>query len=407
MRKLKLFNFLEKRIEGSEVITADMVEQMAFKELALHIAISYIANTLSKCEIKTYEKGEETKDLLYYLLNVSPNQNQNASQFINKVLENYFYDGHALVIMHNDMLYCADSFEVDETNPLKDFLFTNVTIGSQQIKRRFKASEVFYFKLDNKDVKAIVDMLYQQYGDIIALALQTFKATNGRKYKLILEQYKAGDPNFAKTFEEVIKAQLQTFINNDNTVYPQFKGMDLQEFKAEAGRANTTDIISMRKEVFETVGQAFKIPLSMMYGNITNMNEIVKVYLSFCIDPIADMISEEITRKRYDIDEWKKGYYVEVDTSCINYVDILEVADKADKAIASGLASIDELRPRVRLKPLETDFSTAHFMTKNYDLADNLLKNLNKEGGEEDEQELLLDDQGGAERDNQHLRGHH
>lgn len=404
MRKFNLFNFLEKRVEGSEVITADMVEQMAFKELALHIAISYIANTLSKCEIKTYENNKETKGLLYYLLNVSPNQNQNASQFINKVLENYFYYGHALVVMHNDMLYCADGFNIDETNPLKDFLFTNVTIGAQQLKKRYKASEVFYFKLDNKDVKNLVDLLYQQYGNIIALALQTFKATNGRKYKLILEQYKAGDPNFAKTFEEVIKAQLKTFIDNDNSVYPQFKGMDLQEFKAESGRANTTDIIAMRKEVFETVGQAFKIPLSMMYGNITNMNEIVKVYLSFCIDPIADMISEELTRKKYTLNEWKKGNYVEVDTSCINYVDILEVADKADKAIASGLTSIDELRPRVRLKPLETDFSTAHFMTKNYELADNLLKNIDKEGGEEDEQKVLLDDQNRSKRDNQHLR---
>ena len=53
----------------------------------------------------------------------------------------------------------------------------------------------------------------------------------------------------------------------------------------------------MRKETFEVVAQALKIPLTMMYGNITNMNEIVKVFLSICIDPLADMISEELTRK--------------------------------------------------------------------------------------------------------------
>ena len=105
------------------------------------------------------------------------------------------------------------------------------------------------------------------------------------------------------------------------------------------------------------------------------------MYLSICIDPLADMMSEELTRKRYSFNEWAKGSYVEIDTSCINYVDILEVADKADKAIASGLASVDELRPRVRLKPLETDFSTSHFMTKNYELAENILKNVETEGG--------------------------
>lgn len=395
MRKYNLFNFLEKRVDTAEIstVTAQMMEQAAFKELALHIAVSYIANTLSKCEFKTYKNGKETKGLLYYLLNVSPNPNQNSSQFINQVVENYFYnpDG-ALVLLHNDKLYCADSFDIDDSNPLKEYFYHNVTFNCQQIKKRHKASEVFHFKLDNQHVKTLVDSLYSQYSEIIALALQTFKATNGRKYKLLLEQYKAGDPAFAKLFEEVIKTQLKTFIENDNAVYPQFKGMDLQEFQT-SGRTDTSDIIAMRKEVFDTTAQAFKIPLSMMYGNITNINEIVKVYLSFCIDPLADMLSEELTRKRYTLEEWQRGNYVEVDTSCINYVDILEVADKADKAIASGLASIDELRPRVRLKPLETDFSTSHFITKNYDLADNLLKNLQEEGGKKDEEKQLLFDE--------------
>lgn len=379
--RFSLFDFLGKKVDEAKIstVTAKLIEQAAFKELALHIAISYIANTLSKCEFKTYENGKETKGLLYYLLNVSPNSNQNSSQFINQLLENYFYEGESLVVMQNDMLYCADSFAVDETNPLKDFYYTDIAVGFQQLRKKFKASEVFHFKLDNKDVKKLVDLLYMQYSEIMALALQTFKATNGRKYKLLLENYRAGDPAFAATFENVIKAQLKSFIENDNAVYPQFKGTDLQEFVA-AGRTDTSDIISMRKEIFETTAQAFKIPLSMMYGNITNMNEIVRVYLSFCIEPIADMISEEITRKRYSFDEWKRGCFVEIDTSCINYVDILESADKVDKAIASGVTSIDELRPRFRLNPLNTDFSKAHFITKNYDLAENMLKQLDNGG---------------------------
>lgn len=410
MKRYNLFNFLEKKVSAAELstVTAKQMEQLAFKELALHIAISYIANTLSKCEFKTYENGKETKELLYYLLNVSPNQNQNSSQFINQLIETYFYHGEALVVMHNDMLYCADNFDVDDTNPLKEYTYYNVCFNGQQVRKKYKASEVFHYKLDNENVKNLVDLLYTQYGEVIALALQTYKATNGRKYKLLLDNYKAGDPTFASMFENVIKKQLQSFIENDNSVYPQFKGTDLQEFKAESGRADANDIIAVRKEIFDTTAQAFKIPLSMMYGNITNINEIVKVYLSFCIDPIADMLSEETTRKRYSFDEWQKGCYVEVDTSCINYVDILEVADKADKAIASGLTSIDELRPRVRLKPLETDFSTSHFITKNYELAENMLKNLqDEEEVNEDEQELLLDDENEAERDNQHLRRHH
>jgi HK97 family phage portal protein len=131
----------------------------------------------------------------------------------------------------------------------------------------------------------------------------------------------------------------------------------------------------MRKEIFDVVAQALKIPLSMMYGNITNMNEVVKVYLSICIDPLADMIGEESTRKYFTFDEWKNGCSVEVDTSCINHIDILEVADKVDKAISSGAASIDEIRKRLGWKPLMTEFSQAHWMTKNYALAEDMMNN--------------------------------
>lgn len=390
--KFNFYDFLGKKVDTAEIstIATKAMEQAAVKELALHIGISYIANTLSKCEIKTYENGKEEQGLLYYLLNVAPNPNQNASQFINQILENYFYDGEALVVMHKDRLYCADSFVVDESDPLKEFYYENITFGNQQIKKKLRANEVFHFKLDNKNVKRLIDGLYAQYGEIIALALQAFKTTNGRKYKLLLENYRAGDPAFAAAFENVIKAQLKTFIENDNAVYPQFKGTDLQEFQT-SDRADTADIISMRKEVFETTAQALKIPLPLIYGNMTNLKEIIGQYLTFCIEPIGDMLSEELTRKRYSFDEWKKGCRVEVDTSCINYVDILECADKVDKAIASGVTCIDELRPRFRLERLGTDFSTAHFMTKNYDLAENMLENLQDEEVKEDEPTVLLD----------------
>lgn len=393
MRKYSIFNFLEKKLElnKTQTLIVETMEKASFRELALHIAISYIANTLSKCEIKTYENGKEVKEKLYYMLNVCPNTNENSSQFINHFIENYYYNGEALLVPYGDMLYCADSFDFDDSNPLKEHVYQNVTFGSTQIKKKYKANEVFHLKLDNRKVRNLVDLLCNEYGQVISLALQAYKRTNGKKYKLLLEQYRAGDKEFNEVFEKTIKNQLKAFLENENAVYPQFKGIDLQEFST-ATPMNSSDIVAVRKEIFEVTAQAFKIPLTMMNGNITNMNEIVKVYLSICIDPLADMISEEITRKYYSFEEWKRGCYVRVDTSCINHVDILEVADKVDKAIASGLCSIDELRPRVNLDPLETDFSTRHFLTKNYDVAENVLSGESGEkGGKADEEDVLLD----------------
>lgn len=380
MRKYSLFNFLEKKIDTAELspVTQSLLDQLAFKELALYIGISYIANTLSKCEFKTFENGEEVQNKLYYMLNVSPNPNENSSQFINKFVENYFYKGHSLIVPHNNMMYCADDFDIDESNPLKENLFYNATFGCHQLNKKYKSSDVFYFKLDNQCAKALVDSLYMQYGDVISQALATYKRTNGTKYKMILENYKAGDAQFNKIFNEVLKEQLKTFVDNDNAIYPQFKGIDLQEFSSKSPK-DTGDIIAMRKEIFEVTAQALKIPLPMMLGNITNMNEIVKVYLSICIDPLADMISEEFTRKYYTFDEWKAGNCIRVDTSCINHVDILEVANNIYNAVGSGVVNIDDIRKRLGWKPLETEFSQQFFLTKNYVPAEEMLK---VEGGE-------------------------
>jgi HK97 family phage portal protein len=235
-------------------------------------------------------------------------------------------------------------------------------------------------KLDNKNVKAIVDSLYLHYGEVISTALAAYKRTNGTKYKLLLEQYRAGDAVFEKLYNDVIQKQLKTFIENDNAVYPQYKGLDLQEFSSKTPH-KTDDIVAMRKEIFETTAQAFKIPLSMMYGNITNMNEIVKVYLSFCIDPLADMISEEFTRKYYSFDEWKAGNYIKVDTSCINHVDILEVANEVYNLVGAGF-SLDELRDRLDKQKLNTEFSRTHFLSKNFVPAEDMLNSEIPKGGE-------------------------
>lgn len=367
MFKEKIIDFLGRQVSDAEMeeVGFALADKIYFQEIALYIAISYIANTISKCEIKTYDKGKEVQDDLYYRLNVSPNPNQNSSQFWNQVIERYFYEGDALVFQHKDRIYCADGFTVDE-KPFGEDVFDSVSVRTESLAKQFLASDVFYFKLDNRRVSSLVRGLFSDYGDLLNAAIASYIDGTSEKYKLALDNYQAGDKKFLEEFNTVIKKQLETFLKSSRAVYPQFKGQDLQRMDKGGYTASASDIVSMRKEVFEITSQAFKIPLSMMYGNITNMGEIVKVYLSFCIDPVAQMISEELTRKTATMEQWMAGNRVIVDTSAINHIDLLDVADKADKLISSGVACIDDVRKRLGMQPLETDYSTAHFLTKNY-----------------------------------------
>lgn len=347
-----------------ESVGSKIEEQLYFKELALYIAKSYIANTISKCEFKVFEDGKEVQNELYYALNVDPNPNQSSSQFLNALINTLYDKNEALVIPHKSRLYIADGFTI-EKRPLKDNLFSNISVEEQTLGKPLKASDVFYFRLDDKGVKALIEGLYTTYGQLFAAACKAFKKRNGQKYKLLLDRGATGDKTFMDQFNNVIKTQLESFIENEDAVYPQFKGQDLQALPVVA--QNSADVIALRKEIFEVTAQAFKIPLPMMYGNITNMQEIVKVYLTFCIDPLADMLGEELTRKINTFETWNGGKKrVRVDTSRINHIDLLDVADKADKLISCGVASIDELRKVLDMEPLLTEFSQKHWITKNY-----------------------------------------
>lgn len=356
-----------------DTVIGDIKSEIFYKELALYTAITLIANAISKCEIKTYENNKEVKDKLYYSLNLSPNVNQNSSQFWHKVIEKMVYDGEALVLDINDKLYCADGFSVDPY-PILGNKYNGVRVETLSFNKVFTNEEVLLFKLDDIHLKKLIDGLYNQYGLLLSYAIKSYNKSHSTKYKLKMSSVKAGDDKFNKIFEEVIKKQLKTFLENDNAVYPEFEGYNLEDISPKSNIKDSSDIRELRKDIFEIVGQTFKIPTSLMLGNITNMSEIVKLFLTFCIDPIADMISEELNRKIFSFEEWKKGSYVKFDTSTINHIDVLDVAEKVDKLIASGTTCIDEVRAIIDLPALNSDFSKTHFITKNYDTMENRLK---------------------------------
>ena len=152
--------------------------------------------------------------------------------------------------------------------------------------------------------------------------------------------------------------------------------------------ANASDFRDIRRDMFEIVAQAFGIPLDLMFGDVDNLDTVINQFLTFCIDPLADMLSEELTRKIYpEYDNFKRGNRVKVDTSSILHIDVLDIADKADKLIASGTCSIDEVREIIGFNALNTEFSQTHFMTKNYSTAETMLsgEDIGSEGGDIDE----------------------
>lgn len=283
-----------------------------------------------------------------------------------------YRENEALVIEDKGNLYCADNYTTEEF-PMLGNKYSNIQIGTLSLDKTYSADKVFLFKLENSDVKKLIDGLYASYGKVLAYAIKKYKKSNSMKYKLKISQTKAGDKEFQKEFEENIKGQLKSFLENDEAVYPEFDGYELIDVSPKSNTKDSKEITELRKDIFDMVAQAIKLPQSLMTGNITNLNEVVKSLITFGIDPLATTIEQELTRKQGYI-EWSKGNYIKVDTSKINHIDILDVADKVDKLISSGTFCIDEVRNILGQEKLNTEFSKTHFITKNYETAENSLK---------------------------------
>lgn len=378
-----LFNYLERKIDLAEMknvgtITGDLEDSLYFKALAVEIATSYIANIISKCEFKVFENGDESKRTLYYLLNLSSNANESASQMKQKLIHNLIYDGEALIVPRNNMLYVADGFGIDK-HPLASNVFTNIQIGNETLKGNLRAENVFYFKLHDKNIKALIDSMYEDYNQIIATACLSYKDTGAsEKYKLVLDGIRAGDKQFTDEYNKVVKAQLKEFINNRKAIYPQFKGYDLQKMETGSGTTDSSDILNLRKDVFEMVAESFKMPVSLLYGNMTNVRDIINGWLTVEIEPICKMIEEEFTRKTTNAETFAKGNFVKIDTTMVQHMDIFDLSDGVNKLIACGCFCVDDLREKLGEPRLDTEFSTSYWMTKNYILAKDALKS---EGG--------------------------
>ena len=169
--------------------------------------------------------------------------------------------------------------------------------------------------------------------------------------------------------------RFKKFFNSRSAVLPLFNGFTYTKQAAEQSKKSTSemkDITDVLTEIVETVARAFNIPAPLLRGDVSEVDKITKNFLTFCIDPICEMIQTEINRKRYGKSQVQKGSYLKIDTTTIMHIDIFDIAEKIDKLIASGMYCIDELRKKLGDAELNTEESRKHFITKNYEKLDGL-----------------------------------
>lgn len=372
---------IETEVDGAEFF--NLAAELYIRNLAFQSAVNLIANSVSKCEFKTFVNHKEVKQKEYYLFNIEPNKNQNSSQFIHKWISKLYEENESLIIENSGQLLVADTFSKKEY-ALFEYQFTDVSIDGFTFNKTFNMSEVMYFKLNNKDIRKLINGMYESYGKLIDYAQRSYKKSRGSKGTLEVSAMAQGKQNFQVTFEKLMNEKFRKFFEADNAVLPLFDGYKYTDIGSKTySNEGTRDIKAMIDDIYDFTARGFCMPPTLLKGDMANIGDAVDNCLTFCIDPLCDMLQEEINRKRSGYEGFVRGVFTKIDTKSIKHVDLLSVSTAIDKLISSGAFTINDIRKVVGDEPIDEEFANSHFMTKNYATVDNLLQSI--EGGENNE----------------------
>lgn len=344
-------------------------EEIRIRELAFTCATNLIANILGNCEMKTYGSGRLVKGTEYYTWNVSPNPYQTSSEFWHTLVYKLFRHNEALVIPlkrnGRNQLLIADSWEASQFDPNRDTTYSGVVVNGYHYARTFEESEVLHLKLQHMDTAKVVEAINQSYYKLFDAAAKSFKTGSGVHLKVHVNRAESGDPKFKETISKIMEEQVKPWINSDRSVLIEFDGYKYEILWPGTGGQTSRDIRALVDDVFDFTFSAFCIPSALIHGTATNMGEVVTQMMTFCIDPLAAMISEEATRKRYTFRDWRRDDFLQLDTSTVQHFDIFANANSIEKLVGSGAFSINEILAAAGRSELDEDWARMHWLTLN------------------------------------------
>lgn len=340
---------------------------LSLKRIAIQTAVGYIASAVGQCDFRTFLMGEEVKGKEFFLWNYSPNPNQNSTQFLQDWAETLIYNNEVLVVEKGGSLYIADAFGTWETGT-KEQIFTGITVGGESLGDK-RAQEVLHFRMNNEDIQPLLAEVCRQYEAIIDAAADSYERSSTDKGILNIQATARGP--LVKDYDEIkrdlLNNRFRDFFSKKNAVLPLYDGFSYTPHtKALRNTSEIGDVKTMSDEIYNRVGQAFRIPPSMLRGEVANAADVTSNFIKFGVCPLCNMLQEEITRKRYGEKAFQQGSYVIVDPSNIEIGGVFDAAPKIDKLISCGVFSVDEIRGKIGEPLLGTEEAQKHYITKNY-----------------------------------------
>lgn len=362
----------------------------AFKELAKEASIALISKAFSLAEFRTYQKGVEIKQQDYYLFNIEPNLNTPAASFWESVVRKLLERSECLILVQNGSLYLADDY-TKHPYVFKPNEYTGVCINDYALTDVWFEDKVLFLDYPSTvDADRRIAGMYSEFSKLINSSANGYLGSKVRKGKLKIPTNWMKTEQGQKDLNAYVNSQMADFMNPDvSSVLPLTSDMDYEEL-GSAGRSSSNGESSREtknyvNDVFDFIAIAYGIPPSLLKGDVIDTKEAYSNFITFCLNPIAKLVQDEINRKMFGRTEYVGKSYLKIDTSNIKSKDLRDVANSIDLLMRNGAFTINDAIKAVGYEPISDDIGDKRFMTKNYDLVENFERGESIESGKADQ----------------------
>lgn len=352
------------------------------------IVVEYIAKQFSKAEIKFYSRGEPKKGEEHYRWNIKPNRFQTAVEFKKELTSRLLLHNEVLIFENNqhDLIIADTGFTVNKFG-CSEYTFENVSRENERFIGNFRSSNVIYLTCEETEIRRKLKYLLSGMQELLKTAATMYQNASNQKVLLKIDTNQIGGEDFEKQVDNLVNEKFRQFFNSKkNAVLPLYRGYDykdLNEDRSSVKKSEIADIKTITDEMISKAAIAHGVKPSVILGDKEDTTIAEKETISNAIKPLANLIENGINISLFQKREFFNGNYAEVDLTPIRYSTIFDNAEASDKLVASGQYSIDEMREARGDKPLNTTWSKAHFLTKNYEFIELLNKDDSAKGGEE------------------------
>lgn len=365
---------VDRGVTDLEAMCKDLEQGLAYRKLALEIAVDLVGNTVASVDWKQFEKDQLVNKKIAYMLNVAPNELESSSEFFKHMVKRLLMDGEVLIVPDNNSghLYVAEQFD-HETISRSKRIFTNISYHdvSKVDQAKYTQDQVIHIEYNKDNITRFMNSFLNDYEELVKSAVSSYRSNKTRRFTISANMFNSQTTDSAKKLNEMFTRQLSEFASSATTASVYAKGnnweiQDMSDKQIESAK-DSRDLVN---DIFAVVAQTYHIPVQMILTGLTGAvlnDKIVETYLLNIVYPVVSLFQEGFNQYTYSKAQYQTGNKVVADKSKVRLANMQTLGTFIASVYPTGALSLNDIVTEyLQLPPLPADIGDTRVITKNY-----------------------------------------